>query len=145
METLQELLDRIDPNRHDADAILDRLNAFSGLSVETQDEEEFGRWGYAGLDEAQHPLLDLVGEAHNDFCVVRDLDGSLAFLFETSPGSGQWRSGRLYRQHVSESELERYLEHENAPAEQGLPFTRTEFLALLDGLPLDPPGPVTRF
>lgn len=145
LDRFEQLLDRIDPRRHDVDAILDRLNAFSELPVDEQDAEEFGRWGYAGLDEAEHPLLGLVGEAHNDFCVVRDLDGSLAFLFQVSPRSERWESGPFYRQHVSDLELDRYIEHENAPLEQGLPLSRTEFLALLDGLPDDPPGPLSSF
>jgi hypothetical protein len=144
MVKFQELLDRIDRRRYDVDAILGRLNAFAELSDEAQDEQEFGSWGYAGLDEAQHPLLDLVGEADNDFCVVRDLDGTLMFLFETHLGSGKWECGPFYLQHVSD-EVDRYLESEEAPKEQGLQLTRTEFRALLDGLPDDPPGPVKTF
>ncbi len=142
MDSFEQLLDRIDPRRHDVDAILERLNACSELPVEEQDAEELGRWGYAGLDDAEHPLLDLVGEAHNDFCVVRDLDGTLAFLFQVSSNSERWESGPFYRQHVSDFELDRYLEYEDAPQGQGLPLSRTELLALVNGLPDDPPGPL---
>ncbi|MFI4991373.1 MAG: hypothetical protein ACHQHO_10740 [Solirubrobacterales bacterium] len=145
MDDFQQLLDRIDRHRYDSKAILDRLNAFSDLSVEEQDAEEFGRAGFAGLDDAEHPLVNLCGEAHNDFAVVRDLDGSLVFLFETAPGSGRWEAGPFYRQHVSELELERYTEHERSPHEQDLPLSRPELEALLDGLPDDPPGPVTSY
>ena len=144
MDDFDQLLDGIDSHRHDVDAMLGRLNAFSELPGEEQDDEEFGCWGFASLDEAQHPLLDLCGEAHNDFCVVRDLNGSLSFVFETSPGGG-WEAGPFYRQHVSDLELERYMEHENAPSEYGICLTRTEFQVLLDGLPNDPPGPLMRF
>lgn len=58
--------------------------------------------------------MDLCGEAHNDFAVVRDLDGSLVFLFETAPASDEWESGPFYRQHVSELELDRYTEHDQS-------------------------------
>ncbi len=145
MDDFQRLLDRIDRHRYDSRAILDRLNAFSDLPVEEQDAEEFGRAGFAGLDDAEHALADLCGEAHNDFAVVRDLDGSLAFLFETASGSGEWEAGPFYRQHVSELELERYTEHERSPYEYDIPLSRTELEALLASLPDDPPGPVTSF
>jgi hypothetical protein len=93
------------------------------------------------LDQARHPTLALCGEAHNDFCVVRDLDGSLQFLFEAAPGTGPWAYGPLYRQHISELEIEAYLEREDPD----LPLSPEQLRALLDGLPDDPPGPVRRF
>ncbi len=84
------LLDRIDPSRHDVDEVVRRLNEYQSFAPDEQDEyyEDGGAMGYAGVDA--HPLTNLCGEAHNAFFVLRDLDGSLRFVFETSPRDARW-------------------------------------------------------
>jgi hypothetical protein len=50
MDDFERLLDRIDGHRYDVDAIVNRLNGFGELPEDERDAEEFGIWGFAGLD-----------------------------------------------------------------------------------------------
>ncbi len=74
---IDDLLDRIDPDRHDVDAIVRRLDEYESLDPSEQDAhyDDGGALGYAGV--GPHPLTELCGESHDAFFVLRDLDGSL--------------------------------------------------------------------
>lgn len=135
METVDQLLDRIDVSRFDVAAIVDRLNEFRDLPAEVQDDEEFGCRGYAGLDEAEHALTALCGDSDNDKSIVRALDGELYLVFETDIRLGTWSSGRLTGAHVSELELDSCQSDEFAPVEEhGIPLTPDELDFVLDSL-----------
>jgi hypothetical protein len=92
--------DELGEARHDTLAILDAANGFGQLTESEQEETEFGLWGHAGLDDAQHPLTLFLRESHNETCVVRDLDGSLQLLWQESAISGRWARGPLYRENL---------------------------------------------
>jgi hypothetical protein len=97
------LLEQLDPKRHDALAILDAIGDFGQLSDAEQDDH-LGLWAYSGMDEAQHPLTVLLREGHNATCVVRDLDGTLQFLWQENSTSDRWSRGPLYREHLMDDE-----------------------------------------
>jgi hypothetical protein len=86
--------------RHDTLAILDAANEFGQLTEFEQEETEFGLWGHAELDNAQHPLTAFLRESHNETYVVRDLDGSLQLLWQESSISDRWARGLLYRENL---------------------------------------------
>jgi hypothetical protein len=91
--------DELDEARHDTTlAILDAANEVGQFTDFEQEEAEFGLWGHAGLDTAQHPLTALLRESHNETCVVRDLDGSLQLLWQESAISDRWARGPLHRE-----------------------------------------------
>jgi hypothetical protein len=102
--------DQLDEARHDTLAILDAANEFGRLTDFEQEETEFGLWGRAGLDNAQHPLTAFLRESHNETYVVRDLDGSLQLLWQESSISDRWARGPLYRENLID-----YATIENAP------------------------------
>ncbi len=140
-----ELLDQLDPKRHDTLAILDAIGAFAELSDAEQDDY-LGLWGYAGMDEAQHPLTALLREGHNATCVIRDLDGTLQFLWQENSISDHWLRGPLYREHLIDGE-ELELEIANDPQwldECEIPLPFDSLCELLAGLPAAP-GPVMSF
>jgi len=64
-----DLFDKLDARRYDAMATADTANEFANLT-DAQQEEHLGLWGFAGMDEAQHPLTALLREGHNDGCVI---------------------------------------------------------------------------
>jgi hypothetical protein len=138
-------LDRIDPGRHDVDEVVRLLNEYQSLGPDEQDlfYEDGAEIGYAGVEP--HPLTALCGEAHNQFFVLRDLDGSLQFVFEISPREQRWMSGPLYRGNLSEMDLEPYLLRKAPLGAIGIPLEPDEFEALLAALPDDPPGPLRSY
>jgi hypothetical protein len=140
-----ELLDRIDVTRHDVDDVVRRLNEYEALPPDEQDAyyDDGGPMAYAGVEA--HPLTEFCGEAHNAFFVLRDLDGSLQFVFEVSPLAQRWEAGPLYRGNLSEFDLEPYFLEDEPVTATGLPLTIAEFRALLDALPNDPPGPLRSY
>jgi hypothetical protein len=142
---MELLLDRIDGRRHDTTAILDAVNAFGSLS-EAEADEHFGPWEYAGLDDAQHPISALLPEGHNGTCVVRDLDGSLNFLWQEESTSERWLIGPLYREHLRDiEEVEELLEGDAGwLVDNGIPVSPDELGAVLGELP-ETPGPVVSF
>lgn len=144
-ETTNSLLDRIDPARHDVDEVVRRLNEYESLAPDEQDEyyEDGGAKSYAGV--AEHPLTELCGEAHNAFFVLRDLDGSLLFVFETSPREPRWEAGPLYGGNLSQADLEPYLLEELPLTDIGIPLDADEFRALLAALPSDPRVPLRSY
>jgi hypothetical protein len=137
------LLDGIDPQRHDAMAVLDAANGYGSLSNAEQDEEDL--WEYAGMNEAQHPLIALLPEAHNGTCIVRDLDGELKFLWEEAPASDRWLIGPLFREHLIEiSDIEEAMEEESEwLVDRGISVSLADLSEVLSGLP-EAPGPVMR-
>jgi len=139
------LLDQIDPNRYDVDEIVRKLNEYDELDAAEQDEHDDvgGSYAYAGADDAIHPLTELCGEAHNSFFIVRDLDGSLCFVFETTPATERWDVGPLYQEHVLPG-LESLAELIEA-GDAALPMASEDLRELINGLPDDPPGQVRSF
>lgn len=125
--------------------VVRRLNEYASLDPEEQDEyyEDGGALSYAGV--AAHPLSALCGEAHNAFFVLRDLDGSLQFVFEIAPREQRWDAGPLYRGNLSEADLEAYLEGDRPFVAGGIPLDLDEFVDLLAALPDDPPGPLRSY
>lgn len=98
---MNDLLDKIDPQRYDAEAIRDRLNQYEELDA-AEANQYMGAWEYAGLDDAEHEFTGLLGESHNATFVARDLDGSLVLLWEERP-SGEWQVGPLFADHMPAS------------------------------------------
>ena len=137
-------LDQLDARRHDAKAVVDAANGFSHLSAAEQDEH-LDLSGYVGMDDAQHPFTGLVRESHKGTCVVRDLDGALQFLWQESVASGRWSIGPLYRENlIDDSDLEDLLDADpDWLADQGIPLSPSELIALLTELP-SAPGPTMR-
>ena len=132
---IMDALDRISLERFDAEDICRRLNEFGSLSDDEQDSH-LGIWGYAGLDEAQHPFAVLLAESHNSTSVVRDLDGALVMVWE-EPLSGEWRVGPLYHDHMpSDDRLEELLDDP-----EGLDLDHALISEVIDSLP-PAPGPV---
>jgi hypothetical protein len=145
IDGVASLLDRIDPARHEVQGVVRGLNEYESLGPEVQDQyyELGGAMGYVAVEV--HPLTALCGEAHNSFFVLRDLDGSLQFVFEISPGGQRWEVGPLYRGNLSDVDLEPYL-LDGEPLESiGIPLSVEEFAVLLSALPDDPPGPLRRY
>lgn len=54
--------------------------------------------------EAEHPFGSLLREGHNETCAIRDLDGTMRFLWEELP-EGRWFVGPLYVDHLEEEEM----------------------------------------
>jgi hypothetical protein len=138
-------LDQLDGRRHDAKAVVGAANDFSRLSGAEQ-EEHLGLWGYAGMDDAQHPFTGLLRESHNGTCVVRDLDGTLQFLWQESAAFDRWSIGPLYRENlIDDSDLEELLDADpDWLSDQGISLSPPELIALMAALP-SAPGPVMRF
>jgi hypothetical protein len=60
------------------------------------------------------------------------------------PGAWRWEAGPLYRDHISELELEPYLEGEADPHDVGIDLRAEELLELVASLP-PAPGPVVSY
>lgn len=140
-----DLFDKLDARRHDAMAIVDAANAFANLT-DAEQEEHVGLWGFAGMDEAQHALTALLRESHNDGCVIRDLDGSLVFLWQEVSTSDRWLTGPLFQENlIDDSELKELLDGDpDWLADREISLAREEVVAVIAQLP-NAPGPVTRF
>ena len=142
---IDALLDRIDPARYDVDDVVRRLNDYEALDPEEQDEhyEYGGALDYAGVEA--HPLTAFCGDAHNEFFVLRDLDGSLRFVWEDPPPTQRWDAGPLFGGHLLEEQLEPYLLGEQPLADLDIPLSVVEFRMVVAALPNDPPGSLYRF
>jgi hypothetical protein len=99
---LVDALDRLDSSRYDVSELVDRANAFEALPSSEQDQTTF--WEFTGFDQAQHVLSALLPELHNTRLVVRDLDGSLRFVFEDLDahvhGGTVWNQAELIRENL---------------------------------------------
>jgi hypothetical protein len=84
-----DLLDQIDTNRYDAQALAEAAGRFAALD-DTEQKEYLNVWDYAGLLEAEHPLTGLLPQSSSPCCVVRDLDGTLQLLWEESGTLLDW-------------------------------------------------------
>ena len=106
-------LDRLDPRRFDAHAVLDRLNEYAALAADDAlGEDDLGPWQYADLDDCAHPLNDLLSETHNAAYAVRDLDGEVKLLWEELPDGG-WHLGPLSAGHLRTAEgIDEVIEYE---------------------------------
>lgn len=94
--------DRLGLSRYDVPELVRQANEFEALPSEQQDETTL--WEYAGLIDAQHVLTALLPELHNTRIVVRDLDGTLSFVFEDLDarleGGTVWSYAELIRQNL---------------------------------------------
>lgn len=138
-------LDELDVRRHDAEAIADSANEFASLT-DAEQEEHLGLWGFAGMDEAQNPLTALLRESHNDGCVIRDLDGGFAFLWQEASTSDRWLLAPLFRENlIDDDELRELLEADpDWLSDRGITMSRDEMAAVLAQLP-NAPGSVMTF
>jgi hypothetical protein len=97
-------LDRLDPRRFDAHAVVDRLNDYVALAADDAlGDDDLGPWQYDDLDDCAHPLNDLLCETHDTTYAVRDLDGEVKLLWEELPDGG-WHLGPLSAGHLRTSE-----------------------------------------
>lgn len=134
---LHQLLDELDVARYDTLEIVDRLNRLDALDDEQAEEEAFElRQFTSGFEE-------LCEESHNDFLVVRDLDGDLAFIWQRDPRYPGYALGPLYREHLSEPAVDELRErHASAGADDREYLGRV--LEVIEHLPRAP-GPLTRY
>jgi hypothetical protein len=113
-DRLQQLLDELDPDRHDTLEIVDRLNRLGELSDDEAEQERID------ILERTHALQELCGESHNEVLVIRDLDGLPAFIWQVDTRSQRYEAGPLYREHLSELELDALREEGGAEARRVL-------------------------
>lgn len=137
---VEELLDRISSARHDVLELIDRLNAFEGIPDDDPRAQD-GIWLSTGLAEAQHPLTALCPEGHNTICVVRDLDGSLQFIFDDVMTPIRWQVGPATSEHFSMAADA--LDDEQLQ-DMEIPLSGAELAALIAALP-EAPGPVRSY
>ena len=131
-------LDLLDMSRYDVEALVGRANAFERMDDRDQDATDL--WEYSGLGEAEHPLTSFLPELHNTRVVVRDLDGSLSFVFEDLAARVQddivWDHAPLIRQNLVDDE------HADRIVEE-LGLDRVLIERVLNSLPSDPSHSLT--